>query len=407
MALRLYRRHRKECEARHPEDFRSGEFEEAKRGFKRCHCLIVASGTLHGTFNRRTTGQHSWDDARAVAASWKTWNDTPDAPPPVVQVEHRTTIDEALTAFVVSCQNRGVSAPTLSKYRTFAKQLRAYCEARGYGNAASLDILTRSDADRFYASWKDGRNAKAKKLERFKSFVKFALKRKWLAENIADDLKPPVGSSVLPQKSPFDDDELKRIYEACEEFDAAPRGIGFRNWTGEDVRDFVNFAIHTGLRISDIATFDIAKKLKGNNVALRMHKTGRQLYTYIPDWLVERLRAREKRLGPLVFRSDLGTSTTIRAMAEVWRKRLGYVFAKAGAFEDRPTPHRFRHTFVRILLQRGVPVADAAELIGDTEQVLRRHYAKWIPERQERLTRILKDAFEEKPKLTAVRPGRC
>ena len=51
-------------------------------------------------------------------------------------------------------------------------------------------------------------------------------------------------------------------------------------------------------------------------------------------------------------------------------------------------------------------VADAAELIGDTEQVLRRHYAKWIPERQERLTRILKDAFEEKPKLTAVRPGR-
>jgi len=85
---------------------------------------------------------------------------------------------------------------------------------------------------------------------------------------------------------------------------------------------------------------------------------------------------------------------------------LGYVFAKAGPFEDWPTPHRFRHTFVRIRLHRGVPVGDAAELIGDTEQVLRRHYAKWIPERQERLTRILKDAFEKRPKLTVLRPGR-
>jgi len=42
---------------------------------------------------------------------------------------------------------------------------------------------------------------------------------------------------------------------------------------------------------------------------------------------------------------------------------------------EKPTSHKFRHTFVRILLERGVPVADVAELIGDTEQVLRRSYA--------------------------------
>ena len=35
MALRLYRRHRKECEAGPPEDFKSGEFEEGRRGWKR------------------------------------------------------------------------------------------------------------------------------------------------------------------------------------------------------------------------------------------------------------------------------------------------------------------------------------------------------------------------------------
>ena len=53
MALKLYRRHRKECEGGHPEDSRSGEFEEGRRGWKKCACLIHASGTLGGTFNRK------------------------------------------------------------------------------------------------------------------------------------------------------------------------------------------------------------------------------------------------------------------------------------------------------------------------------------------------------------------
>ena len=33
---------------------------------------------------------------------------------------------------------------------------------------------------------------------------------------------------------------------------------------------------------------------------------------------------------------------------------------------------------------------------------MRRHYARWAPERQERLTNILKDAFEDKPKPKLV-----
>ncbi len=34
MALRLYRRHRNECEAGFAKDFKSGEFEESRRGWK-------------------------------------------------------------------------------------------------------------------------------------------------------------------------------------------------------------------------------------------------------------------------------------------------------------------------------------------------------------------------------------
>lgn len=73
------------------------------------------------------------------------------------------------------------------------------------------------------------------------------------------------------------------------------------------------------------------------------------------------------------------------------------MFSLSAPWEEKATPHRFRHTFVRILLEKGVPVPDVAELVGDTEATLRIHYAKWIKTRQDRLSRILQEAFEDKP----------
>jgi len=412
MALRLYRRHRKECEGGHPEDARSGEFEEGRRGWKRCACLIHASGTLGGKFTRKQTGKSNWDEAKETAADWeaaKSWDHEPKEPPaePKVIDETRITIENATESFIASRTNRGIAAPTLSKYKTFIKQLRAYCDSRGY---LRLDQLTVADMDRFYASWTDGKCAKAKKLDRLKSFVKFCLKRKWLTEDITEDLSAPQGSSVPANKMPFTDAELARIYEACDQIGGPkPPGPGCRPWGGEDVRDFVLLSVYTGLRISDVSTFNIEERLKGNDVFLRMHKTKKELYTWIPDWLVARLRAGEEKYGPLIFRA--GSAMNMRAVSERWRENLGRVFKMAGPFPaDEPaTPHRFRHTFVRILLEKGVPVADVAELVGDTEEVVRLHYARWVPERQARLTKILKDAFDDKPrpKLVSMPGGRA
>lgn len=410
MALRLYRRHRLECEGGHAEDSRSGEFEEARKGWKRCACIIHASGTLHGKFKRQQTGTSNWEQAKAIAAdwqsagSWESQRPVEVSQPAQVQVPDGTTILDATEAFIAKCQNRGITTPTLNKYKTFTKQFNAYADSRGY---ICVDQLTVTDMDRFYASWKDGIRARAKKLERLKAFINFCLKRKWLAENVADDLSAPEGSSIPANKTPFSDADLERIYAACDSLgDPKPPGPGYRPWSGEDVKDFILLSIYTGLRISDAATFDITKRLSGNDVFLRMHKTKRELYTWIPDWLVERLRVRERKYGTLIFRC--GESLVMRNMTERWRDRLNWVFRLAQPFDERPTPHRFRHTFVRILLQKGVPIADVAELIGDSEEVVRRHYAKWVPERQARLTKILQDAFDDKPKpkLVAMPGGR-
>lgn len=401
MPLTLYRRHRKGCEAARPEGSFTGEFEESRRGAKRCFCIIHASGTLAGKFNRKRTGCFKWDEARTVAAEWEAagaWDGSiaPSEPPPPA-APRGVNLAEATDAYLTRCRNRGIQPATFNKYRTFIKQLRAYGETRGYVLIAQLTI---ADMDRFYASWKDGKRAKAKKLERLKSFVRFCVKREWLSKDIAEDLEAPEGSSTPANKTPFTDAELERIYAASDALLPIPPGPGHRAWSGEDVRDFIFLSIYTGLRISDVATFDITKRLKGNDVFLRMHKTKRELYTWIPDWLVARLRERESKCGPLIFRT--GESRVIATMTKLWRCRIDKAFALAGPFEERPTPHRFRHTFVRILLEKGVPVADVAELIGDTEEMVRRHYARWVPERQARLTNILKQAFADKPKPKVV-----
>jgi integrase len=142
-----------------------------------------------------------------------------------------------------------------------------------------------------------------------------------------------------------------------------------------------------------------------NQVFLHAQKNGGDVFTFIPDWLRDRLNARAKQYGKQPFL--IGGTKRLDTVIDTWRRRLGSVFELADVGDERATPHRFRHTFARILLQRGVPVADVADLLGDDEETVREHYARWVPERQERLTKILKDAFRDKPKLTAVRGGRA
>jgi integrase len=398
MALNLYRRHRRDCKSGHPEESKSSDLEERRKGWKRCECPIFVSGSLSGRFRRQSTGQWEWDAAKSAAGALEaagSWSDTgPVAAPPSPESPQRFKIADAIQAFIAHRQNRGLTPSTLKKYRTLTRQLSAFVDSKGF---VMLDQLGVSDMDMFYASWKDGIRSKAKKLETLKSFVKFCRKRKWMTEDITEDLEAPEGSSIPANKAPFTDDELERLFTACDQIGGPkPPGPGYRPWGGEDVRDFIMLSIYTGLRISDVSMFNIAERLNGNDVFLRMHKTRKELYTWVPDWLVARLHTREHQHGPFIFRA--GTAMNMRAVSERWRDNVGKVFELAGPFDTPPTPHRFRHTFVRMLLEKGVPIADVAELVGDTEQVLKRHYAKWVPERQARLSKILKEALDDKPR---------
>ena len=285
-----------------------------------------------------------------------------------------------------------IAAATLRKYRTFVKLLQAFADSRGY---VMLDLLRSGAVHAIYGGLKLGVRAKAKRLGMPRAFFRFCVNREWLARSpVSGDLKPPQGASRVANKIPFMDQELDRIVSACDLLG----GIRWSNWqrkgiwAGEDAEDFIWTLIYTGLRISDVAPFNI-NRLNGNEVFLRAKKNVGDVFAYIPDWLRDRLLQHSKTWGPMLLL--VGESQRLETVTDTWRRKLNKVFELAGKFAETPTPHRFSHTFARILLQRGVPVAGVADLLGDDEDTVRHHYARWVPERQARLTKILQNAFEE------------
>jgi integrase len=425
MALTLYRRHRKECEGGHAEDSRSGEFDEGRRGWKRCGCLIHVSGTLGGQFSRKQTGKANWEEEKAVAAVWesaRSWDgrtkiEESAAPSPDPEAPERLTIERAIQAFTAEFEE--YAAPnTQKKYRLRLKKLKVFSQSKGY---VLLEQWGPIDVREFRSSWLVSPQTAAKNMSIVKAFFEFCLSNEWTPRNPARLVKNRRGRDAADrrseQKLPFSDEELRRMYEACETKYGKQeikwsRVIHHRRvegqyarynqkWTGQDVADFISVSVYTGLRISDVSTFHIDRLQPTGEIQVRTTKAGTHVYTWVPEWLQERIRARAREVGPCIF-GDHATGD-MNVVTDVWRRKLNKLWTLCGPWREKPTPHRFRHTFARILLQRpGVTVRDVAELLGNTEQMVRKHYAAWIPERQERLTAVLKAAFGEKPKPNVI-----
>jgi site-specific recombinase XerD len=422
--LHLYRRHQRDCEAGHKEESRSGEFEENKKGWKHCKCPIFLSGTLARHFRRRSTERSSWEDARAVAdhlqkaGNWE--GKLPDPLPAKPLQSNRVTIQKAIQTF--SAEFSEHAAPnTQKKYTLLLNKLKGFASDKGY---VLVEQWTPQDVRDFRASWKVAPQTAAKNLSTIKAFFEFCVSNEWITRNPARFVKNQRTRDAADrrneQKLPFSDEELKRMYEACKtqygkhtitwsrkihhkRAKAEPARYRLK-WTGQDLADFISLSVYTGLRISDVATFRADRLQPTGEILVRTTKAGTHVFTWVPAWLQQRIRERAKDHGQLVFGEH--QTTDMNVVTDVWRRKLKNLWELCGPWQAKPTPHRFRHTFARIILQRGVSIRDVADLLGNTEQICRKHYAAWIPERQARLTKILQEAFQDKPKLAIIRGKR-
>ena len=87
------------------------------------------------------------------------------------------------------------------------------------------------------------------------------------------------------------------MYEAGPKYGTGPR----HKWTGADLADFIWLSIYTGLLISDVALFHIDRMTPTGEIRVRTTEAGTHVYTSVPQWLQDRIRAREKVHGPFIF----------------------------------------------------------------------------------------------------------
>ena len=146
---------------------------------------------------------------------------------------------------------------------------------------------------------------------------------------------------------------------------------------------------HTALRISDVALLE-RTRIDDGMILLHTHKTGATIRLPIPNELQAALEA-----VPVPRGADPKTSThfftngaaSVRTAISVAERCLRAVFKKSGVADAHA--HRFRHTMATEILTNGGTMRDVADVLGISESIAAKHYAKWDQGRQDRIANLM------------------
>jgi site-specific recombinase XerD len=283
---------------------------------------------------------------------------------------HSITISEWRDKFLNDCKNRNLSEETVRKYKLLFSQLEGYAQIKGI---AVADRIRLDDLTEFRSTWKDGPLSSSKKLERLRSIYRFALKRKWVKENLAAEIKTP----KVPDNPtlPFSDDEMKAILSAAKQS---------KRFAAEATYAFILLMRYSGLRISDATTLR-RDSIVERRLTLYTAKTGQPVSMLLPNSVAVALSKVVSKNPDYFF----WTGKSSRASATgVWHERLADVFKDAKIVNGHS--HRFRDTFAVSLLASGVSMQDVSTLLGHRNiAITQKHYSPWDQTRQAALDKAL------------------
>ena len=151
------------------------------------------------------------------------------------------------------------------------------------------------------------------------------------------------------------------------------------------MKAFVLTMRYTGLRIADAIRLSKDHVVDGR-VFVRTAKTGQPVTVPVPPHVIKALNSLEADAGRYFW-----TGKNIRSAVSNWSRYLARIFELADVKDGHS--HRFRDTCAVELLLAGASVEDVATILGNTPQVVARHYAPWVRERQERLEKLVRHSW--------------
>ena len=164
-------------------------------------------------------------------------------------------------------------------------------------------------------------------------------------------------------------------------------------------RAMVMLLRHTALRISDVCTlrrdaisWDATAATW--RILLRTQKSGEPVFLPLPSDLKLALDALPLPRGaaadcPYFFWNG---STSQRAVVGIAERAMSSVFKKSGV--KKAHAHRFRHTLATRLLGQGATYEQVADILGNSPEIVRKHYGKWSKGRQDSIDRLMFAHFQ-------------
>ena len=358
--LTIWRRHTKSC-----------PYRNRGRDVLKCNCPLWADGYIGGKrVLRQSLKTRDMARARKHAVSLE----SPDA-------QTFKPVGDAIDGFLEHCESEALKISTVRRYRNTLNRLRPFCEAR------RIDAMAELTADHLDA-FRAGRALKpitsSKELELLRQFCGFCSDRKWCPENVARRIKPP--RNIKPNDvEPFSTAEVNAIIRACDVMGRGP-------YERLRARAMILALRYTALRMGDVALLsrDRLSRESGRwRIFLRTEKSGKPVFLPIPAELKEALDNLPLPRGACAdsryyFWNGVSSELSMKSIVE---RSLAAVFRLSTV--PRAHAHRFRHTLATELLGNGASFEDVADILGNSPVIVRKHYAKWSPARQNRIDDLM------------------
>jgi site-specific recombinase XerD len=303
-----------------------------------------------------------------------------------------------------------VEFSTFRKYRNTLQQFAAYCVRAGVAALKSLDA---DGIEAYRESRMTDPDPRArispvtwsKELELLRGFLKFCGRRHWISGNPAKDVDGPRNLKEN-EVTPYTEGDQQRILAACDLIGGTLYSRAGATYERLRARAMVLTLRYTALRISDVAmlrTDAITRdaKTKAWMLYVRTLKSGARVFVPIPADLKFALDALPApRNAPADCEYLFCTGLNKRSATGVAERTLSAVFRRSGVVDAGA--HRYRHTLATRMLADGHSLELVADILGNSPEVVRKHYGKWAEGRQQNINTAMTDYHR---KLTEAGTG--
>ena len=289
-------------------------------------------------------------------------------------------IEQIQSLWLASLKSQYVSESTIRKYGIFMRQLAVWTQEQ---RLAMLDLTT-LHLQQFLAGLPISSNTAHKRIATYKAFFNFSEENGFIPNSPARRLKAP--RFKVPDRKPYTQAEIISILEACSR-------VGQHPYERLRAKAAVLLMRHHALRISDTLALrrDSITQERGTWILrLRAKKNDRGIEHPVPDVVLDTLHCLPVPIGvngqgtKYFFWNGVGRFQNVMDNMQAILRDVYRASCVPGACN-----HRFRHTRASEILAVGGTMQDVADFLGISARIAEKHYCKWMPERQQRITALM------------------